>query len=80
MRKQKALKVLNIFMIFLFIFSALSVIIYRWIPSPLSGDENLYYIHIYGGTIFIFAGIIHLILNWSWIKMNYLKRKKGGKQ
>jgi hypothetical protein len=31
--------------------------------------------HALPGTIFVMLISLHLFLNWSWIKSNYLKRK-----
>lgn len=76
MNKQKVLKVLNIFLLLALIITASSLIFYKFIPSEIQGSEFLYEMHEYAGIIFIFLGICHFILNFSWVKMMYLKRKK----
>ena len=76
MNKQKVLKVLNIFLILTFIITSLSLIFYKFIPSEIQGSEFLYKTHELAGIIFIIIGILHLILNFSWVKMMYLRRKK----
>lgn len=76
MKKQKALKVVNIFLVLAFLITALSLIFYKMIPSAIQGEEYLYEMHELAGTIFIIVGLIHLILNFSWIKSMYFKKKK----
>ena len=76
MKKQKILKVLNILLILSFIVTALSLIFYKFIPSEIQGSEFLYKTHELAGIIFIIVGVLHLILNFSWVKTMYLRRKK----
>ena len=76
MKKIKALKVVNIFMVLAFLVTALSLVFYKMIPSAIQGDEFLGEIHELAGTIFIIVGFIHLILNYGWIKSMYFKKKK----
>ncbi|MDP8211405.1 MAG: hypothetical protein RAO94_07455 [Candidatus Stygibacter australis] len=76
MKKIKALKVVNIFMVLAFLVTALSLVFYKMIPSAIQGEEFLYEMHELAGTIFILVGIIHLILNFGWIKSMYFKKKK----
>ncbi|MDP8221598.1 MAG: hypothetical protein P9X26_09640 [Candidatus Stygibacter frigidus] len=76
MKKLKALKVVNIFMILAFLAAALSLVFYKWIPSAIQGESFLYEMHEFAGTIFIIIGIIHLVLNFGWIKSMYFKKKK----
>ena len=76
MNKQKVLKVLNIFLLLALIITASSLLFYKFIPSEIQGSELLYETHEYAGIIFIFLGICHFILNFSWIKMMYFNRKK----
>lgn len=76
MKKQKALKIVNIFLVLAFLVTALSLVFYKMIPSAIQGEEFLYEMHELAGTIFILVGIIHLILNFGWIKSMYFKKKK----
>lgn len=76
MKKQKMLKVLNIFLIISFIITALSLIFYKFIPSEIQGSEFLYETHEIAGMIMIILGILHFILNFNWVKAVYFKKKK----
>ena len=77
MKKQKALKVVNIFLVLAFLITAISLVFYKIIPSAIQGEEFLYEMHEMAGTIFIIVGLIHLILNFGWIKAMYFKKKKN---
>jgi len=76
MKKQKMLKVLNIFLIISFVVTALSLIFYKFIPSEIQGSEFLYKIHEIAGIVMVILGIFHFILNFNWVKAVYFKKKK----
>lgn len=71
MNKQKILKILNILLLLSFIIQTLNAILIDYI-----GREIFHKIHPINGFIMIFLAIIHIILNWGWIKNSYLKMKK----
>jgi len=73
--KNKILKYVNALMGIDFLVIFISIGLYFNGPESLQGDELLGNIHRTAGTIFFFLTIAHLILNFSWIKNNYLKRK-----
>ena len=75
MKKQSALKIVNIFLLVFFLLAAVSMILYRWGPSNLQGTMSLYTLHSYSGIFFFLVGIIHLLLNGTWIKNTYFKKK-----
>jgi len=76
MKKQKTLKIVNIFLVLAFLITALSLVFYKMIPSAIHGEEFLGDIHQLAGTIFIIVGLVHLILNFGWIRSIYFKKKK----
>ena len=76
MNTQKALKILNVFLVLSFLTTALALIFYKFIPSEIQGSEFLYAIHAVAGAIFIILGILHFILNFKWVKAVYFKKKK----
>jgi hypothetical protein len=39
-----------------------------------SDNETLMSIHKYNGPALVVLILVHLALNWSWIKMSYLKK------
>ena len=76
MKKQKMLKIVNIFLILSFIVTALSLSLYKFIPSEIQGSEFLYETHEIAGMVMIILGILHFILNFNWVKAVYFKKKK----
>ncbi len=76
MKKQYFLKFLNIILVIAFLLVAISIICYRWGPESIRWSEGLYEIHETFGLIFIFLALFHLVLNWTWIRNTYLKRRK----
>jgi uncharacterized membrane protein YraQ (UPF0718 family) len=71
MNKQKALKVVNILLALMVIGILTSAISHDFI------DEEIFEkVHPLGGFTLIVLVVIHLILNWSWVKSTYFKVKK----
>lgn len=71
---HKILKILNPILFLTVIFTLLGLLGYKTTETDL-----WYKLHIISGTLFFLAAILHLILNWGWVKASYLKRKKAGK-
>jgi hypothetical protein len=78
LKKQNLLKWINGLLIIAFLCAAAGVLLYRYGPLAWQGHEILYQIHTISGLLFIFLGLIHLSLNWSWIRTVYLKKRKRG--
>jgi hypothetical protein len=77
MNKLKWLRILNILVIVVFIGLATCISLFLWAPIPnLQGNETLVEIHQVLGYIFFVLIVLHVILNWNWIKAQYLKKKK----
>lgn len=72
---NKILKILNPILLIAFLVVSVSMIIYR-IPGALQGDEIVGKIHALSGTLFILLAILHISLNWKWIKTQILGIKK----
>jgi len=76
MKKQSALKIINVILFLSFLLAAVSMILYRWGPADTQGTILLYALHSYSGIVFFILIIIHVLLNGIWIKNNYFKRRK----
>jgi len=74
MKKIKMLIMLNSLMGISFILLFFSILFYRYIPTSWQGSYFLYQLHTYSGIVFFLIAFFHIILNWSWIKHNILKR------
>lgn len=79
MKKLVYLRIVNVLMVLAFLTLLVSILLYNTIPSDLNGNYTIYLIHIYTGMAFFVLGILHLILNWQWVKMNLLGGKKKNK-
>ena len=42
----------------------------------LINSETFFSIHKWGGRIFVLFVILHVVLNWNWIKANYFRKKQ----
>lgn len=73
MNKIKLLKTVNFLLVTSFVLQAISVIAMVMEIAP----GWLYRIHGINGIAFILLAIIHILLNWSWIKANFLKRNEN---
>ena len=70
----KILKILNPILLLTVIFTLVGVVGYN-----ITELEPWRQLHFISGALFFLAAILHLILNWGWVKASYLKRKKAGK-
>ena len=71
MKKNEALKIVNLILALLFIGIAISGIFQDFIPY-----ETFRTFHPLTGYALIITVAAHIFLNFNWIKVNYLKRKK----
>jgi uncharacterized membrane-anchored protein len=71
MNKQKILKWLNLALFLLLIVQMLSGV------AALFGlGSSSLALHIYAGLAMFVIILAHLWLNWGWVKLNFLARKK----
>lgn len=75
MNKLKALRIINLLLMIVFFFLASSGLLYwiGWLDIPYS---TFSLIHPITGLSLVILVILHLILNFNWIKANYLKKRK----
>lgn len=71
MNKNSLLKIVNPIMGLLFIAQILSGLFHRYIPHEL-----FELVHEKGGVLLALLVVIHVALNWGWIRANFLKRKQ----
>jgi low temperature requirement protein LtrA len=72
MKKNTALKTVNVLVAFAFAVLAASSGMSKIIPdlSPV-----LFKIHEFTGYVFFLLVIMHIFLNWSWVKTNFFKKR-----
>lgn len=68
MDKQKALKGVNLLLGITFLSVALSGVFHSWIPYVLYRQ-----VHPLAGFLLVILVVMHVYLNWAWIKLNFLK-------
>ncbi len=73
MNKIKLLKLVNPVLGISFLLQAISAVTMVLGKAP----RWLYKLHIINGLIFIIIAIVHVTLNWGWIKANILKKKEN---
>lgn len=76
MKQLKILKIVNVLLFIDFLFVLTSVLFYKIIPGNLNGSELMANMHGLSGMIFGLLVLVHLILNFKWVKMNYFTPKK----
>jgi hypothetical protein len=67
MKKLTELKITNVVLLILFLCQATT-----GLAHPLIEDELFGIIHPLVGVLLIITGIVHIILNWGWVKANLL--------
>lgn len=68
MNKAKALKILNPILLLILVYQAATGFSHDYLPRELFG-----YLHLIGAILLLAAVALHLILNWAWIRTNFLK-------
>ncbi|MCJ7526190.1 MAG: DUF4405 domain-containing protein [Candidatus Aminicenantes bacterium] len=71
MKKNTQLKVLNALLTLLMVSQALSGFLHDRLP-----EETFEHIHILGGVLIVIGVILHVLLNWGWVRLNYFKKRK----
>jgi hypothetical protein len=72
MKKNTALKMVNLLVAIAFLVLAASIAISKTITDP---SPALFETHEFTGYIFFILVIIHFVLNWSWVKANFFKKR-----
>ena len=68
MKKGTLLKIINPIMAVVFLYQVATGLMHGAIPY-----ERFETVHVTGAAVLILCVIIHLVLNWSWVKTNFLK-------
>jgi len=77
MVKVLLLRVVNMALLFSFTLQAVtSVIIFLKIRAPYR--ELIFEIHEYNGIFMVTLAVMHIILNWGWMRANFFKKKVAG--
>jgi hypothetical protein len=80
MSNLKILKIINPIMVLAFLVAAAAIVIKSMHLNPATFDPGVVYnVHVIAGRIFILLAIIHIILNWNWIKLHMLGIKVKAK-
>lgn len=69
MKKATLLFWVNLVLLLSFLFQAGTGLFHEAIPYRIFRE-----IHEHNGLLLVILGICHLILNWSWIKTNFISR------
>jgi len=70
MNKTKALKLLNPVLAMLILNQPVSIYLYE-----ATHYEVFEFLHVGGGVLLVIGAALHLMLNWSWVKMNFFPKK-----
>ena len=71
MNKRNLLKIVNILIALLILNQATTALIHDLLPRDV-----FEFLHEGGGVILFVAVLIHVYLNWAWVKSNILKSRK----
>ena len=71
MNKRNLLKIVNILIALLILNQATTALIHDLLPRDVFG-----FLHKNGGVILFVAVLIHVYLNWAWVKSNILRSRK----
>ena len=75
MNKAAHMRPVNLILAISFVMQAItSLIIFFHIKVPRRW--GIFDIHVYNGLLMLCLALIHLWLNWGWIKANYFKAKR----
>lgn len=74
MNKKILLKITNIFLALTFFMTASGGVITAIFPNAIPADKFVL-LHPKFGIAFVIFAIIHVVLNWSWIKTSFFAKK-----
>jgi hypothetical protein len=75
MNKRNLLKIVNVLLAVLILNQATTALIHDLLPK-----DTFEFLHEGGGVAMFVAALVHVYLNWAWVKANILPgRKKSGK-
>lgn len=77
MKKQAALKIVNPLLLLSFVAVAGAAIGKR---AGLVDGDLFRVVHPNAGLVFIGLALVHLALNWSWVKAAFLGKPSGGRR
>ena len=69
MKRNTALNILNPILGLLFLNQVITGLLADSIPP-----DTFEVLHVGGGIAFAVAAVLHVVLNWSWVKANFLKK------
>lgn len=72
--KNSILKMINPILAILLINQVLMALLHDLVPRKI-----FEVMHGGGGGLFAVAAVVHVILNWSWIKVNFFKKPQSTK-
>ncbi len=77
MKKNKVLKIINPILAILVLYQVITGSMHEVIPK-----ESFEAVHVSGGVALVVFVIIHLLLNWNWVRASFFgsrnkKEKKG---
>ena len=73
MKRSSLLKILNPILALLFLNQILTGLLHDAIPK-----EAYEFLHEGGGICFAVAAVLHVILNWNWVKANFYRKNPKG--
>ena len=73
MKRVSILKILNPVLAILLLNQILTGILHGAIPK-----QAYEFFHEGGGILFAIGVVLHVILNWNWVKVNFLRRNPKG--
>jgi len=73
MNKQKTLKWLNLALFALFVVQAVTGVLA--FTGLLENAEVAGEVHEYAGLAMVLVVLVHLWLNWGWVKLNFFKKR-----
>lgn len=69
MKRPAVLKVVNLLLAVLALSQVLTGVLHDFIPKDV-----FLAVHKAGGLSFAAAAVLHIVLNWTWVRANYFER------
>lgn len=75
MDKMKILKAVNVVLIVSFMVQVFTVVVI-FFHIKVADAHMIHEVHEYNGLLMVALALLHLALNWGWVKANLFKRKQ----
>ena len=74
--RKTGLLVVNLLLLLAFAGAVAGLLLYMELPTPWRGAMWTYSLHVWSGRAMLLLALVHIGLNWKWIRSRLFPRRK----